>query len=290
MRKFIYLAAFATFLSTSQMALALLPPLSFVIRDVFENRKPVAIEAILKHQIELKGEKIEIEERIVRERGQVRVIWRVPGGMQIPASYERAGYVMGNGRGYPSRTSLFMRYLMFDSADDFRDQLISEQFIRRDQLFQYKPGYIPTGDPQTWNLRENYMRHPDIFLQRLPKGIAVSVVGVEDSNNRRAVFFDYPKKGNERVEGILRLEWKEENQVAGWNFDQFSRSGSDGWYPRHASFDVGGVEMINTQILAWRSIKERALNDSRNQWKAMPRATALPSNVEAALKLLLSYR
>ena len=273
-----------------QSAFALKPPLAFVLKDVFDNRKPgAAVEVVLKHTIELKGEKIEIEERIVRERGQTRITWKIPGGSVVPATYERAGYVIARDHVFPSRTGLFIKYLTYDNSDDFRDQLIAEQFIRRDQLFQYKPGFIPTGDPQTWNMPENYMKHSDIFLSRLSRGIAVAVVGMQDAANRRSVFFDLPKKGSEHVDGVYRLEWKEDNQVVAWNFDTFVKSG-DGFYPRHGSFEVGGVELINTQVLAWRALRDKALSDSRNQWKALPRGSSLPASVEAGLKLLLSYR
>src|SRR4051794_5021165 len=88
-------------------AFALLPPLSFVIKDVFENRKAVPTEAIIKHQIEIKGEKIEVEERILRDRNQVRIVWKAAGITPIPVSYEKHGYVLAPGRGFPSRTALF---------------------------------------------------------------------------------------------------------------------------------------------------------------------------------------
>jgi hypothetical protein len=268
---------------------AYIPPVPLLLKEIFDGRKPkIAVEAVFRHRVETRsGEPYEIEEKILSERGQALILWKGPGMGPIAATYDGKNYALSRDKTYPVRSNLFMKYFFSDSAEEFKETLLSEQFVRRDQLLEYKPGFIPNGDPALWNLRQNYLRHDDIFLQRLQDNltdISIAVQGTHEGTTLRAVYFDRSFKG------ISRLEWRDGDQWFGWDFEGFARFSADGIYPRRLSFGVQGVEAISSQLVSWRPVRDRQLSEFKSNWKQVARGIGSLASAEPALKLLLSYR
>lgn len=275
MRTLIFILAFI-----ASVGEAFIPPIPLAIREIFDGRKPGALEIVLRHRIG-GGE---FEERIVCERGRYQMVWR--GGLfqqPVAATWERQAYFIGD-RNISSRSGIFLKYFGSHSADEFKDALMAEKFMRRDQMIQFKPGFSPSGDPQTWDLRENYLKHPDIFLERVRGSVAIVVVGLDEGALRKAVAFDRSLKG------VRRIEWKDGQEVAGWTFENFSKFPSGGTYPHKLSFDINGNEVISSDVVAVRTIGDRALADFRTGWKQAASTTGLSPNAEAALQRLLGFR
>lgn len=266
-------------------AFGFLPPLTSIVHDVFDFRKGgPAIEIVFRHHIDLKvGDPVDLEERLVSERGQTLGIWKVVGqGPILVARWDGQGYTSGKDK-IPSRSAIFIKYFTQDNPDNFRDALISEQFTRRDQWYQFKPGFTPEGDPQTWAIKDNYLRHDDIYLSRLPQGISIAVQGTDEAGNQKIVYFD------RSLHGLSRLEWRQNGVVTAWNFETFSRRQGDGFYPAHATFESGGAVLVSTDVQSVRHLKDKQLADFNNTFKsAHPGSPS--STVSAALKALLSYR
>jgi hypothetical protein len=277
-----------SFLFLSLTARAFIPPLPSILKEVFDARKSgIAAEIYLKHRIEVRPQEfVELEERVLRERNETLFIWRQVGQSAVTAArWEGQNYFFAKDRQAPIGSELPIGYLVTDSADWFRDQMTAEQFIRRDQLYQFKPGFMPQGDPQTWNLKENYLRHEDIFLARLPAGIAIAVQGLSEPTASHTVFFD------QALKGILRFEWKQGDQVAAWDFDQFSGKASDGFLPRRLRFERNGTVMVQSELVGSRKLKDKQLYEFKNTWKqAMSRGYSPTNTVEGALKTLLNNR
>jgi hypothetical protein len=266
-----------------------IPPVPLMLKEIFEGRKPkIGIEAVFRHRVETRsGGPYDIEEHIVSERGQALILWKGQGMGPVAASWDGKNYALSREKLYPVRSNLFMKYFFSDSAEDFKETLLAEQFVRRDQLLEYKPGFIPSGDPAQWNLRQNYLRHDDIFLQRLQDNltdISIAVQGTHDGTSLRAIYLDRSFKG------ISRLEWRDGDQWFGWDFEGFARFASDGLYPRRLSFGVQGVEAISSQLVSWRVVRDRQLSELKSNWKQVARGIGSLASAEPALKLLLSYR
>ncbi len=279
------LCAFACIISN--LVFGFMPPLNAVVKDLFDYRKPgLAIEILFKHHVDLKvGEPVDIEERLVAERGQALFMWRPVGQPVVQvARWDGQGYLTGKNERMPSHSSLFLRYFVIDNPDVFRDALIQEQFTRRDQWYEFKPGFTPEGDPQTWNMKENYLRHDDIFLSRLPQGIAISVQGTDEAGNQKIVYFD------RSLHGLDRLEWRQSGVVTAWNFEQFVRRQNEGFFPMKAMFESGGNVLVTTEVQSVRHLRDKQLAEFKNSWKASARTATPSAEVATALKALLSYR
>lgn len=276
----------ALLLLTVNSAFAFIPPLTSIVKEVFgERRAQIGVEAHLKHRVVVGGQTVEIEERIVRDSSGAYFLWKIPGNGPIAAMHEKQGYALSKERVLPSRSTVFWKYLVESSEDSVRDALLAERFVRRDQFYQYKPGFNPSGDPSTWNVKENYVRHDDIYRERLPGGLSIVVKGYQEGSTSRTVFFD------DKLRGMTRLEWKDGDVVASWSFSGFTKSIWDkGLLPKHASLDVNGTNAITTEIVSVRTLKDRTLFDAKSAWKAAAKAINVNSNVEPALKILVSYR
>lgn len=289
MKKRLFLALL---LLTVNTAFGFIPPLTSMVKEAFgERRAQIGVEAHLKHRVVVAANQtIEIEERIVRDSSGTYFLWRIPGNAPIAALHEKQGYALSKERVFPARSTVFWRYLVDSSEESVRDALLAERFVRRDQFYQYKPGFNPTGDPSTWNIKENYVRHDDIYRERIAGVPAIVVKGYQEGNTSRAVYFE-DKLREDKFRGMARLEWKDGDIVATWTFSGFSKSIWDkGLLPKHASLDVNGANAISTDIVSVRTLKDRALFDAKSAWKAAAKTINLNSNVEPALKILVSYR
>lgn len=265
-------------------AKAFLPNVLDILREVTTGRKPGPVEVVLRHRIAVKGTgTVEIDERILREGNKFSFLWSGKElGQPIAAGWERYNYIVGD-QTIPSRSLALVSALTVATAEDLREVLIAEQFIRKDHLYQFKPGYVPTGDPQTWEIRENYLRHSDIFLQRMPSGIAIAVVGFEEGAVRKAVFFDRSLKG------IRRFEWRDNQETYGWAMDGYAPFAAGGVHPRRLFLEANGGEVISSDVQAVRLANGRALSDFKTAWRQAQRQE-LASNAEGILKLMLSFR
>ena len=255
---------------------AFIPPVPAVVKEIFYGRKPKrATEIVLRHVIEAKpGEVIEVEERIMTERGRARFRWRI-GGQPVGGQLERDGYLVEGGSKIETRSRLFLKYLLTASDTDFLNALQEEGFVRRDQLQQFKPGYSPDGDPNLWDVRGAYLRHADIYLHRVRQSVGIAVEG----DAKRIVYFD------QGLHGVRRLEWRDGTPVA-WDFDGFHTPGKEGgFYPRHLYFSVNGEEKIRSELVAIRGASDRQVAEFTASPKGGPSGSA-----EAALQFLLSYR
>jgi len=273
--------------TSSLPAFAFIPPVPQIIKEIFDLRKPsIANEAIFRHRIAAgNGESIELEERMVAEGNRLYFLWRVQGQPQPVAAYwENQSYVVAQGKAFPARSAAWVKYLLTNSGDGFRDTLVAEQFIRRDQLSQFKPGFTPTGDPHTWELRTNYLIHDDIFLSRLPAGIAIAVNGLQNETSRKSVYFD------KSLRGVYRLEWVENAQTYAWNFERLAKNAYFGYYPSRLSFEAQGVEAVSSELVSFHPLKDKPLFEFKSLWKQAQRAPVANPVADAALRVLLSYR
>lgn len=268
-------------------ALAFIPPVGSIVKDVFGDRRAgIGMEAHLKHRLLLRAnEWVDIDEKIIRDSSGTYFVWRLPAYQPQPiaGTYEKQAYWLSKEKSFPTRSTVFWKYFVA-TDDEIRDALLTERFIRRDHFYQYKPGFNPSGDPQTWGTKENYLRHDDIFLTRLP-AVAIAIRGYQEGNTARSVFFD------QGLKGMLRLEWKDNDVVAGWNFEAFSKSPWDkALLPKRAQLEINKTSIIMTDVVAVRALKDRALFEAKSTWKGAAKNVPSNQNVDAALKLLVSYR
>lgn len=271
-------------LGWSISAWGFIPSVPDMLKEVTTGRKGGAVEIVLKHRIAVRGSgTIEIEERIFDEKNKTLFIWSgSPFPQPTAGSLEGMNYKIHD-QTLPTKSLVLVRYLTANGPDELRDSLISERMIRRDHLNQFKPGFNPEGDPQTWQIKDNYLVHPEVYLKRLESGIAYAVSGTEEGPELRQVLFDRALKG------IRRFEWREGETIQSWNCEGFSPVPAGGNYPRRIFFENNGSEVIQSDLLTVRALNARSLTEFKNSWRAADRA-ALTQNGEGILKLLMSYR
>jgi len=265
------------------------PPLGQIVKEVFgERRGPIGVEAHFKHRVMVQSnEVVEIDERVIRDSSGIYFLWRIPAlqAQPIAAIHEKQAYWISKERSFPTRSTVLWKYFTAESDDSIRDALLVERFIRRDHFYQYKPGFTPQGDPSTWNVKENYFRHDDIFLFRLPQGVSIAVNGYQEGNTARSVFFD------QNLKGMTRLEWKDGDTVAAWNFEGFMKSvWEKAFIPKRANLEINRTVLVTSETVSLRALKDRTLFEAKSNWKAASKNITISSNAEAALKLLVSYR
>lgn len=287
MRQSIWTLALIMLLSSS--ADAFIPPVPSILKEVFGERGgPSGVEAHFKYKVTLRpGEVVEVDEKIIRESGNVYFLWKIPAYQAAPvaARYEKQAYWVSKERNFATRSTVFWKYFIAGSDDEIRDALLAERFIRRDQFYQYKPGFNPSGDPQTWNLKENVLRHDDIYLSRLPSSVSIAIRGYQEGNTSRVVYFD------QNLKAMTRLEWQDNENVAAWNFEGTLKSAWDKvLVPKRSSLEVNRAVLIQGETVLVRALKDRALFESKAAWNNAAKAVSVPPNVEAVLKLLVSYR
>lgn len=254
-----------------------------ILTEIFDGRKPQPVEVEIRHRVGAKGKsQTLLREKIYWGEGRTYVMWEAEGGRggAIRAAVTPKGYEIGD-RILPRTSRLFLEYMVQPSPEEFQKQLLAEQFVRRDQLIEFKPGFNPKGHPRGWKIRDHYLRHPDIFHTRLPEGVTIVVVGLDEGADKRLLFID------KAYRGLYRLEWREEGRSTSWTFDQYRKFKDTGSYPRRLSLERGGVELVSSEIIGVKPISPTA-------WQALRKSFASPSPsvpaIESALELLLSYR
>jgi hypothetical protein len=264
-------------------AFAFIPPLGFVVKDAFEGRKHGYVEVLMHHKVESQpGQFVEMDERALLDRGQIKVYWTSPSfGQAVGASLAGLVYSASD-NSFTTRSSLFLKALLFGSADEFKNAMIAEQFARNDQFQQYRPNVTFEGDPQNWDMKQIYLPQPEIFLSRTASGGSIEVVGQDDSTMQKAIFFEKDKHA------VARLQWKERGQLNFWDFEQFGKT-SDGTIPKKATFVVAGATLVTTYITYRRIDSERQAAEFRQIW-SKSKIGPVPVSAENVLKILLSYR
>lgn len=268
-------------------------PVPDIVHEIFFRRPQGAVEVSLRHRVTPgNGTAVEFDEQIITDRGG-RSFFIFKGGpfpLPLQATFANQGYRFGGDQTIPSRSSLFARYFTSSTGDDFLNALQQEQFARRDQLLQFKPSFTAEGDPKAWDLKENTLRHDDIFLKKFGAAVTVAVVGLEDATSRRAIYFEKRnriEKGDERLYlGVRRLEWKDGVELAAWNFDRFMPVVGGGLYARQMFFELNGLTLITTQVIGIRTITDKAVL----QLRQTVRQSSLSPSAEGILKIVLGYR
>lgn len=271
-------------IAIATVARGFLPPVPSILKEIFESRKPFpAVEVVLRHRIvDRAGGATEIDERLVREGSRTYCLWRVA-GQSYGAIAERQSYVLSHEKSIPTKSVLYRAYLLSHSAESFQNLLIAEGFLRPDQLYQFKPGFNPEGDPRTWEIKENYLRHDDIFLRRLPQGVGIAVVGSDNGAVKKTIIFD------PSLRGIFRWEWNEGGQIVAWKVLEFTKTKS-GDFPRKMTLEVSGVDVVTTEVSEFRALKPKQLVEFKNALKSALRNSVLPSPLESVFQMILGHR
>lgn len=273
--------------SLSVESWAYIPPIRDLVENIFDKRRPEpAVVLQLDHRIQLpSGKQISISEEILRNGSRVLCLWKVSGyGSVIGGKREKQRYLAG-GIAVPTRSQVFLRYFLYDTPSTLLGALVNERFVDKSQLQVYRPGYEIKGDPALWKTSENYIRHPGISLERLDRGIAIAVVGLNDSNLRKVVYFD---KG---FRGIERLEWREGQNLVAFNFASFSqKQGIRGWFPTRMSLAMNGTDRVVTTVRGIARANNKKIASFEGDLAKAQKSGELPAEVSESLALLLGFR
>lgn len=253
---------------------AFLPPVPAMVSELCSGRRPRrGTEVVFRHTL---GE-VTLEERLVSAGGKVQSVFTQGEGVVV-AALEGTNYVVGGERS-PAGTRVPIRYLLTASSEDLLNLLIKEGFIDRDQLSMYKPGFDPVGDPSTWDLANNYIRQPGVFMRLLDGTPAVVVSSVE----AKAVYFD------ESFKSLRRLEWKQEEGMVAWNFLESIAYGKEGNFPRTWRLERDGVELVRSELVSIGVATDRAVSDIQSSG-GNTRDSDPSGAVVALVRQLLAFR
>lgn len=242
--------------SFSCSSFAFLPPLGVLVKDVFESRNKTGRTLYtFTHKLRGTQDSYELEEQVMEEKGKFFILFKV-NGILISGSLDSQNYQFGKDKNVPARSSLFLNYYATTNDDSFLSLVFQEEFARRDQSYQLKP----TAPVTAWNLKDQYLRHDDIFLVRLPLGVSIAVQAALEGESRKTIYFDRLKKQ------ISRLEWKEGLNKYYWDFGPATRF-SYGNLPRQARFFKNDEEWFVTEFQGIKNLNEKAFADWKNLWK-----------------------
>ncbi len=259
-------------------AWAYLPTLPNMLKEILEGRNDKPSYLQLRHRVRISGEQFtEIDEQIFHERGKTLFAWKT-GGKSFSGLRTREGYALDSDQRFASRSSVFLKYLLSGSSEELLNLLIAEGFVRQAQIQSWKAGFAFEGDPSTWNLKENFLIQPDIFLSRLTTDVAIAVVGSRTENSSRMVYFD------DELHGLRRLEWREGPKIMAWNFQHFTQMKNLGHFPKLMSFEVDGQILVDTSLVS-------VLTPASRKPPSFTRSNNSPGgNDESHLGMLLGYR
>lgn len=285
----LYLFTLLILITAARPSSAFIYPITEVIRDSFNNRKPVSGLLIrMRHEVEVReGEVVQVDETILQEGSNTWFRWQlVAGGQGSAVVVARANgnrYTFASGGDVPLVSQTWLRYVAGGNAQDFLDTALREGFIRREQMLQFAPGYKPENDPKTWDPNQHYLRHPDIYLHSIDLQPSIAVVGTHETDRWRAVFFDL------RRNGVRRLEWKNGSEGVSWTFNRFAPAGQLGRFAREFTLNVNGNIRIQTKVLSVQAIGVRDVPKEKRDLQIASNGAGM-SSLDSALKLLLRYR
>ena len=264
----------------SQLSFSFIPNISNALGEVFEGRKGGLQEMFLKHRVfNPGGEPIEIEETILYQGNRIFISFKI-GQTLLAGEFSDRKYKLP-GMVIPARTLLFLKYLVGGSADDYREIALREQFIKREYLTDFQPTFKAEGDPQTWALKDNYIKQDGVSFKKLKQGVGVAYRGNPTDEGEHILYLDPSYKG------VKRIEWLEGKETHAWNFDGFSKLGS-GYFPRVIAFESNGAEIVVSNLVTLKQAREKNIADFR---RLIARPVVQPSGEGMnALKTLLSYR
>lgn len=275
---------FLTVLLCPKLGFGFVPPLAFIIKANFDGRKGLPVESVFKHQIVLQtGETFTVEERLAEIGGKIYLIFKSSNYGEVGCVWSKGSYGFSSDKKLVGRSRAFNYFFTMNKPDSYREVLIGEQFLKRDFFTQYKSPFIPQGDPASWDMKENYVIHPEINFSRTPAGPAITAIGFEQSGVRKSVSFE--------KESLLldRLEWKEGTQITSWNFQSFKKFAGDGWFPTEISFNADNKVVVTSSLISRQYLKDQSSKQWLTKFSSASKS-ALSSNFEEGLKVLLEYR
>ncbi|NBY18921.1 hypothetical protein EBQ74_01410 [bacterium] len=278
---------FSLFVFFALNAHGFIPPVSSVLKQIFDSRKTGEIlEYVFVHQVgNAAGGWSQVEERFILEPKGLKFLWKpLNSELFLSGVLEKRTYTVGTDKKIPARSLLFLKNFTAVSAFEFRDALINEKFLKWDQLKQFKDGFDPQGDPQSWDIKGNYLTHDSISLVLLPSGPSISVVGYQDQNSKRTVYFD--KAGV----GVSKIEWLDSSEVTSWTFDKLTLNLKEATFPKRATFIRGGRELIQSELVTVRILNRRQVADWLQSWQRAPKVLVNAPAAEEALIILLGNR
>lgn len=272
------------YLFFSLRAFSFVPPLASVFKMNFDGRKSLPTETVFRHQIQLKsGESMVIEEKLAEIGGKTYFIFRSPSYGDAAGTWTKGSYSFVGDKKIPSRSRSFLSFYTASNGDQFRDVLVEEKLVKRDQFNQYKSSFTPQGDPATWDLKENYVIQPQVYFSRTPQGPAIMAVGIQEDKMRRAVFFD------KSTLLLSRIEWRDGNQEVAWNFRGNRKVSGESNFPDDLFFTVDNRTIVQSNLISRQFLKGKAKNQWLDRFSAVSRSGLNP-NLEEGLRILLGYR
>lgn len=270
-------------------AKAFVPPVSAILKEAMDGRKNGAQELNIRYQIRFSADSdpIVLQERMLNNRGKVQFIWKIAdSGPAWGGSWNGKEYRIGTKVSWRSESRLFLKLFGAVTADEMASALLAEQFLRKDQLLQYKPGFEPNGDPAYWKTRDNYLVHPDILLRRLRENqLAYSITGYSDGKNKRTWYVD------KSLGGITRFEWETPSALTTWSFFEFRQASPGGYYPFKLAFESSGATLIQGSVESIRAISGSEIKQLTRSYAEAARLQETTSEpMLGALKVLLSFR
>lgn len=268
-------------------AFGFIPPITAILREIYDSRKILdGTEIVFNHQVvTVEGNWAEIEEKIYIDKKGLRFLWKpAPSNTVISGWLDKRTYVLGNDKKIGSRSLLFLKNFTSSSAVEFRDGLINERFLKWDQLKQFKDGFELQGEPQTWDIKNNYLEHDSISLVLLATGPSIAVIGFSEVNNKRIAYFD------KALQGLSKLEWVDGSSNLNWNFEGFSVSLKESLFPKRAVFQKDGREIIQSELIAVRPLNKRQAAEWLQIWQKANKVAVNNLQSEDVIKNLLSER
>jgi hypothetical protein len=122
--------------------------------------------------------------------------------------------------------------------------------------------------------------------------VGVAVTGLKEGNTKKTVVFD------RNLRGLLKLEWKEEAAPKNvqWLYSNFARlsqgkgSYTTSYFPRKSVLSFDNSEIATSELISLNTQDTAAVKEFKTQYAAAIKNSFPSSNVQLALKYLLSYR
>ena len=267
--------------------LAFVPPVTSILKDIFDSRKiSDGTEFAFSYQIlNTGGDAVEIEERILVDSSGLKFLWKVgPQGSWLTGKLEKRAYIVGVEQKIPARSLLFLKYFVSKTAVEFRDALVNERFLRWEQLKQYKDGFELQGDPQTWEIKKNYVQQDSVFFALLPSGPSLAVVGHQDSSSKKTFYLDKDSLT------VKRFDWADSVENLTWNLGSSSLEFKGAIFPKSAVFSKNGKELINAELVVIRQLNKKQLKEWLQLWQRTNGFRGAATTSEDNLRTLLSNR
>jgi len=267
-------------------AQAFLPPLNVLLDNAFKERVLAPHSMfIFRHRVEPRpGQIIEIDEKILVSQGVYYHQWHLPQfGYPIGATKKTRRYESGGSVLYESASSALLEYFTATKSERFQRVLLSESLIRQENLLQYKPGFVPTGDPQTWDLMANYLTHGNVFLVRTKAGPALGIQGISEPKSQRLVVFDLDGAG------LRGLYWQAGGNGISWQVLSTTKLKGMGVLPKTLWLEMGGRPVIQSELIQAHAVAQSEARDFVSQIQRSEKV-GLSGDSHEALVLLTSYR